>query len=172
MFVYRSWVRAHAQDYILDYFSHLTNRRKEAHAAHIHRITERASYYYHARPHPTEIAAADAELKRGIDEDWRTSVQRYPEVLEYFYSLIDLNLPSDDEAAVRDPPLSALTGGSGRKVRLREPVVSPVGGRERERERRTRISTTVISPNSRRERRPGPAYAPAPPGLYGSYSAY
>ncbi|RFU30460.1 hypothetical protein B7463_g5856, partial [Scytalidium lignicola] len=178
----RSWVRAHAQDYILDYFSHLTNRRKEAHAAQIHRITERASYYYHARPHPTEIAAADAELKRGIDEDWRASVQRYPEVLEYFYGLVDLNLPSDDEPAVRDPPLSALTGGGGRKVRLREPT--PGGGereRERERERdrdrdrdRRRTSQTLVAGGSpivsRRERRPGPAYAPPPP-VFG-YSGY
>ncbi|KAH8820131.1 hypothetical protein F5884DRAFT_38608 [Xylogone sp. PMI_703] len=173
----RSWVRAHAQDYILDYFSHLTNRRKEAHAAHMHRITERASYYYNARPHPTEVAAVDAELKRGIDEDWRASVQRYPEVLEYFYGLVDLNLPSDEEPAVRDPPLSALTGGpGGRKVRLREPTPTSAPDRDVERERRrSRPPTTIvpaISPisGSRRERRPGPTYAP-PAAVY-SYSGY
>ncbi|PMD23444.1 hypothetical protein NA56DRAFT_541008, partial [Hyaloscypha hepaticicola] len=134
----RAWVRGHAQDYILSYFSMLTTRRKEQHAANIHRMTERAAYYFHARPHPAEIAAADAELKRGIDEDWKASVQKYPEVLEYFYGLVDLTLPGDDEPGVRDPPLSALAGVAvgrdrERKVRLREP--SEVEERRRMRRR-------------------------------------
>jgi len=105
----RAWVRGHAQDYILTYYEVLTARRKEAHRLHIEYITERASYYK-TRPHPSEIAAADAELKRGIDEDWRNSVQRYPGVLEYFYSLVTFTLPREDDIAVRDPPLSALSG--------------------------------------------------------------
>ncbi len=177
---YRAWVRGHAQDYILSYFSVLTTRRKDQHAQTIHRITERAAYYYHALPHPSEIAAADADLKRGIDEDWRASVQRYPEVLEYFYGLVDLNLPSDDEPGVRDPPLSALSGvGVGRererKVRLREP--SEIEERRRRRRSRGRDELErerVVAPpaaqalGSRTERvRPGPAYAPAPVPGYG-----
>ena len=175
------WVRGHAQDYILSYFSVLTTRRKDLHAQNIHRITERAAYYYHARPHPSEIAAADLDLNRGIDEDWRTSVQRYPEVLEYFYGLVDLNLPSDDDPGVRDPPLSALGGGRGiegrgieggrgeRKVRLRES--SEVEERRMRRERRRsrdlgreeRMGAPPPVPvmSGRTERaRPGPAYAP------------
>ncbi|KAK3324206.1 hypothetical protein B0T19DRAFT_402455 [Cercophora scortea] len=111
----RSWVRAHAQDYILEYFRLLTERRKTAHAAHLEHITAHAYRYYHAPPHPNEISAAQAQLKRGIDEDWQASVQRYPEVLEYFYSLVELTLPDDNEPAVKDPPLSALNGG-GRKA--------------------------------------------------------
>ncbi|KAK4678041.1 hypothetical protein QC764_304050 [Podospora pseudoanserina] len=106
----RSWVRAHAQDYILEYFRLLTERRKATHAQHLERITAHAYHYYHAPPHPNEIAAAQQALKRGIDEDWQASVQRYPEVLEYFYSLVELTLPDDNEPAVKDPPLSALQG--------------------------------------------------------------
>lgn len=83
----RAWVRSHAQDYILEYFRLLTDRRKQAHQAHLDRITHLAYQYYNAPPHPAEIADAQAMLKRGIDEDWQSSVQRYPEVLEYFYSL-------------------------------------------------------------------------------------
>ena len=146
-------MRGHAQDYILEYFSVLTTRRKDAHAQHIHRITERAAYYYNARPHPSEIAAADNELKRGIDEDWKASVQRYPEVLEYFYGLVDLNLPSDDEPGVKDPPLSAL-GGGARKVRLREP--------ERRRARRSSVAAPMPPGVGGGGRRPGAAFAPAP----------
>jgi hypothetical protein len=106
-----------SEDDILSYFSMLTTRRKDQHAAKIHRMTERAEFYYHARPHPAEIAAADAELKRGIDEDWKASVQRYPEALEHFHGLVDVTSPGDDEPGVRDPPLSALGGvGVGREV--------------------------------------------------------
>lgn len=103
-------MRAHAQDYILEYFRLLTERRKAAHAAHLERINHHAYHYYHAPPHPNEIVAAQAQLKRGIDEDWQASVQRYPEVLEYFYSLVELTLPPDSDPAVKDPPLSALSG--------------------------------------------------------------
>lgn len=124
-----SWVRAHAQDYILEYFRLLTDRRKQAHQLHIDRIMDHAFRYYNAPAHPQEIQAAQAALKRGIDEDWQNSVQRYPEVLQYFYSLgalatlhplfiarrtdeyeVEFNLPSDDDPTVRDPPLSALNG--------------------------------------------------------------
>ncbi|KAL2061859.1 hypothetical protein VTL71DRAFT_7237 [Oculimacula yallundae] len=188
----RAWVRGHAQDYILQYFSVLTTRRKEQHASAIHRITENAAYYYRARPHPSEIAAADLQLKRGIDEDWKASVQRYPEVLEYFYGLVDLNLPGDHEPGVRDPPLSALGGvGVGRererKVRLREPseveerrrrrrsrgadVRDGMEERERERERVMRVPappTAVGGRERERERvRPGGMYASPPMAGYG-----
>ena len=100
---------------------------------HLAHLTERALYYYGTRPHPSEIAAANAELKRGIDEDWRASVQRYPEVLEYFYSLVTFTLPRDDDSAVKDPPLSALTGarmrdsGGGGKGKRQERVDDRAG---------------------------------------------
>jgi hypothetical protein len=158
----RTWVRGHAQDYILSFFSTLTTRRKELHANQIHCITDRAYHYYRVPPHPSEIAAADAELKRGIDEDWRASVQRYPEVLEYFYGLVELSLPGEEESCVRDPPLSALGGGRG-KVRLREVVVDRDRDRERGERRRSR-SRIDGGRERRREGRPGVAFAPMPAG--------
>ncbi|KAI1633961.1 hypothetical protein F4809DRAFT_643902 [Biscogniauxia mediterranea] len=127
----RSWVRAHAQDYILEYFRLLTERRKAAHTSHLERLTAHAYHYFHAPPHPNEIAAAQATLKRGIDEDWQSSVQRYPEVLEYFYSLVELTLPPDDEPTVKDPPLSALSGS--RKASRRSSTVAPESHYDRER---------------------------------------
>lgn len=105
-----SWVRAHAQDYVLEYFRLLAERRKNAHTTHLDQISAHAFYHYNAPPHPNQIADAQATLKRGIDEDWQASVQRYPEVLEYYFGLVELTLPADDEPAVKDPPLSALTG--------------------------------------------------------------
>jgi len=179
----RAWVRGHAQDYILSYFSMLTTRRKDHHAQAIRHITERAAYYYRARPHQSEIAAADADLKRGIDEDWKASVQRYPEVLEYFYGLVDLNLPGDDEPGVRDPPLSALGGVAmgrerERKVRLREPSEveerrrrrrsrgAEDRDRDRDRVRMERAETPIPPPGVRERSRPATVYGP-PIGGYG-----
>jgi hypothetical protein len=106
----RTWVRARAQDYILEYFRLLADRRKAAHRNLIEHITQHAWTHYRAPPHPHQIADAQASLKRGIDEDWQSSVQRYPEVLSYFFGLVELSLPSDDDPSVRDPPLSALNG--------------------------------------------------------------
>ncbi|KAG4252477.1 hypothetical protein FPRO06_03931 [Fusarium proliferatum] len=119
----RSWVRGHAQDYILEYFRLLTDQRKTAHAAHMDRITAHAYHYYHAPPHPTQVAEAQASLKRGIDEDWQASVQRYPEVLEYFFGLVELTLPAEDEPAVKDPPLGSLS--NSRKVNRRSGTAPP-----------------------------------------------
>lgn len=112
-------------------------------------------------------------------------MQRYPEVLEYFYGLVDLNLPSDDEPGVRDPPLSALGGvGVGRererKVRLREPTELVEERRRRRRSRdvgleggqRVQMPSAQVIGSGRTERaRPGPAYAPIPIAGYGYVQA-
>ena len=96
----------------------LSERRKEAHSRHLEEL-RRQAYYYQSEPHPSQIAHAQQVLKRGIDEDWQTSVQRYPEVLEYYFSLVELTLPREDEPSVKDPPLSALSGN--RKIGRRPP---------------------------------------------------
>ncbi|EPE08859.1 hypothetical protein F503_04446 [Ophiostoma piceae UAMH 11346] len=116
----KHWVREHARDFILEYFGMLKERRIKAHDQAIERIKTQAYYYHHAQPHPNDIAAAQAAFKRGIDEDWQSSVQRYPEVLDYYYGLVELQLPSDDDPKVRDPPLSALSGS--RKARRPAPA--------------------------------------------------
>ncbi|ETS82596.1 hypothetical protein PFICI_04472 [Pestalotiopsis fici W106-1] len=125
VFYSSTWVRTHAQDYILEYFRLLTDRRKATHEQMESHIQQRAWYHYNAPPDPRELAQNKAALKRGIDEDWQASVQRYPEVLEYFYSLVDLSLPADDDTAVKDPPLSALQGS---RANRRSIGTLPAGG--------------------------------------------
>ncbi|EQK98310.1 hypothetical protein G6O67_000655 [Ophiocordyceps sinensis] len=166
----RSWVRAHAQDYVLEYFRLLAERRKNAHTTHLDQISAHAFYHYNAPPHPNQIADAQATLKRGIDEDWQASVQRYPEVLEYYFGLVELTLPADDEPAVKDPPLSALTGhrkatrraggGDGSSSNNSGPfaaVAAPPSFAERE------LPIERRPPGPRRERRPLSARMPPPP---------
>jgi len=180
---YRSWVRAHAQDYVLEYFRLLAERRKNAHTAHLDQISAHAFYHYNAPPHPNQIADAQAMLKRGIDEDWQASVQRYPEVLEYYFGLVELTLPADDEPAVKDPPLSALNGGSRKAIRragtedesssssraggsgpfpaVRGPLPPAFGDRDLTVDRRN---------TARRDRRPRPARMSHPPAPF--YAPY
>lgn len=124
-----NWVRSHARDYILSYFELLKDRRMQAHEQHMERVTAQAYHFYHAPPHPTDVTAAQATLKRGIDEDWQSSVQRYPEVLEYYFSLVELMLPNDSDPMVHDPPLSALSGSrkASRRATFTAPAAIPNG---------------------------------------------
>lgn len=150
----RTWVRAHAQDYILEYFRLLTERRKAAHSVHMEQLTATAYHYYHAPPHPSEIQAAQATLKRGIDEDWQSSVQRYPEVLEYFFGLVEMQLPPEDDTAVKDPPLSAMNGAA-RKAQRRSSTIAPDSAQERA-VRNSRRTPPPPPPPAIERRTPGP----------------
>ncbi|PBP26146.1 hypothetical protein BUE80_DR002890, partial [Diplocarpon rosae] len=90
---------------------------------------------------------------------------RYPEVLEYFYGMVGLSLPGDDEPGVRDPPLSALGGvGVGRererKVRLREPSeIEERRAEDRRRRRRSRGERDMVEERERLHRVPAPPTA-------------
>lgn len=100
----REWVKSHARDCVLAYYKELANHRAEIYVAHVARLTEHAARVYNASPNPDDIAQADADLKRNIDEDWKASVQRYPDVLEYFYGMVDISLPHCQDRSVKNPP--------------------------------------------------------------------
>lgn len=111
------WVLAHARHHIQLAFQRLTTIRQHAQTAYLNSLPHYDVYmrFSGAPPiHPlaiaqlqSQIAEAHAEFKRGIDLDWRASVLRYPEVLDYFYSLVDLRLPADDDMKVLQPPFAA-----------------------------------------------------------------
>ncbi|KAF2261960.1 hypothetical protein CC78DRAFT_445818, partial [Lojkania enalia] len=112
----RDWVISHARQHILNAFERLTSSRKQAHATYLNSLPNYAIYMqYSGHPpiHPVyiaqlqaQISEAHAELKRGIDADWRASVLRYPEVLDYFYSLVSLRLPDERSPRVAEPPFA------------------------------------------------------------------
>lgn len=131
----RDWVISHARKHILNAFERLTSARKVAHSAYLASLPFYSIYMqYSGHPplHPAalaqlqaQISEAHAELKRGIDADWRASVLRYPEVLDYFYSLVDLRLPNERSPNVAEPPFAAAgyadkgyeRSGLGKEVR-------------------------------------------------------
>lgn len=82
-------------------------------------------YYHNQPPSPRQLAEAEALHRQSIDEDWKASVQRYPEVLRYYFSLVHPSLPADDDPSVKDPPLNGLT--SPRKMRRRQPPIAYPG---------------------------------------------
>jgi hypothetical protein len=72
--------------------------RKKSHSAYLTSIPD---------DRKTELTIeAEAELKRGIDADWRASILRYPEVLDYFYSLVKVSIPDDRDPAVARAPVA------------------------------------------------------------------
>ncbi len=73
----------------------------------IERITAHAYHYYHAPPHPNELAGAQEQLAKALSEDWRTSFQQYAHVVEYFYSLVELTLPDDRQPEIVTPALGS-----------------------------------------------------------------
>ncbi|KAF2874548.1 hypothetical protein BDV95DRAFT_604718 [Massariosphaeria phaeospora] len=137
-----TWVISHARQHILNAFERLTSTRKQAHSSYLASLPNYSIYMqYSGHPpiHPMyisqlqgQIAEAHAELKRGIDADWRASVLRYPEVLDYFYSLVELRVPSNTALSVTNPPVvftppATKTIFKGR-ARRRVPLSAGKGG--------------------------------------------
>jgi hypothetical protein len=65
-----------------------------------------------------QIADADADLKRGIDADWKSCVVRYPEVLNHFYGQVSVTMPRQVE-----PPFAIAQ--SHQQPGTRAPSVNP-----------------------------------------------
>jgi hypothetical protein len=170
-------VITHSRQHILNQFERLGSTRKAAHSAYLASLPNYSIYMqYSGHPpiHPMyidnlqrQIAEAHAELKRGIDADWRASVLRYPEVLDYFYSLVELKLPSERSSRVVEPPFAAAgyadTGfmvhsrlGKEKKKKRRDSSLAPPDrGRMRE--------EPMQNPAIRMMRVHGPPPVPTPP---------
>ena len=113
-----------------------------------------------------QIAEAHAEFKRGIDLDWKASVLRYPEVLDYFYSLVELRLPGNDDERVAEPPFAAA-GYQDRGYTGGEP--SRVGSEKPRRKKRRDSAGAMNHPGAGRLMRMAPPQVPSPPTQHSQY---
>lgn len=102
---------------VLSYFNTMLTQRRTQHNAYLSSLPFYQIYVQY-QPHPPlhpaalhhlqqQIADAQADLKRGVDADWRASVLKYPEVLDYFYSLVSVALPADTSSKVVEGPFGA-----------------------------------------------------------------
>ncbi|KAF2400467.1 hypothetical protein EJ06DRAFT_464178, partial [Trichodelitschia bisporula] len=99
----REWVTNNAISFITSLFKQHKAVRKANHSAYLQSLPYWPIYeQYRGRPplHPhlvaqlqRQIADADADLKRGIDADWKACVIRYPEVLNHYYSQVNVTMP-------------------------------------------------------------------------------
>ncbi|KAI0101218.1 hypothetical protein F4814DRAFT_432601 [Daldinia grandis] len=100
----RAWVRTHAQDFVRERFERDMYEHQET--------TGKSSS---GQGSTTEVVEGHMPpVKERVNATWTAAVQSFPETLEYFYSLVEMTLPSDDDPAVKDPPLNPLSN-------LREP---------------------------------------------------
>ncbi|TKA34214.1 hypothetical protein B0A50_00194 [Salinomyces thailandicus] len=109
----RSWVLNHARDQIITTFHHLRTTRYHAHLAYLQTLPCFTLYHrFNGAPpiHPTQLQVLHAQIqqangvfRQGVDEDWRRSCLRYPEVLDYYFELVGVELPGEEEVEVRDP---------------------------------------------------------------------
>ncbi|KAH8730919.1 hypothetical protein GQ44DRAFT_700085 [Phaeosphaeriaceae sp. PMI808] len=177
----RDWVINHARQHILKAFESLTSIRKTAHSAYLASLPHYDIYMrYSGRPPiphiytttlQSQIAEAHAELKRGIDADWRASVLRYPEVLDYFYSLIDLRLPNDRSQEVIQPPFAAAGYADRGYDRGGYINVSNLGIEKKKKKRRDRDGSVGPERHAALHRvMRGPPPVPTPPIQHGAFA--
>lgn len=75
------------------------------------------------------INAAKRALQSGIDADWQASLQKYPEVLDHFFSLVELTVPSDKSLAQTPPQFGSKkrrdSMEKSKPTRHKPPPISP-----------------------------------------------
>jgi hypothetical protein len=50
---------------------------------------------------------AEATLQAGVDADWRTACKQYPTILDYYFDLVLVQVPPDNDPMVADPRFGA-----------------------------------------------------------------
>lgn len=101
----REWVKLRARNFILGYYERLADHHETEYRERIIEIESCPAPYYNSPQFFEELDHEEAKLKFNINEAWKASVQRYPEVLKYFYSLVDISRPNDSDDCVTSPPI-------------------------------------------------------------------
>ena len=112
-------------------FEHLKTVRYNAHLAYLQSLPYYSLYTYHNGRPPLgpyelqylqgQLNNANTNLKLGVDQDWRSVCLMYPETLDYYFSLVKLVLPKDQDESVLRPKI-------GRKKIRRDSGHSDKGG--------------------------------------------
>lgn len=155
----RDWVLDHARNEIISTFNDLKTARRDAHVAYLQTLPCYTLYQkWHGAPpvQPAQlhalqqqIHAANMNYRAGIDEDWRRSCMRYPEVLDYYFSLVEVVMPGDRDPSILEPRFGAPVNGT-RKVKTRRNSRGSVdmsnGHRKKDRRRGSRGRTPPAAP--------------------------
>ena len=161
--VHSDWVLQNARSHVVDTFNQLRLDRYQSHVAYLQSLPCFTLYYrYNGQPpmHPTQlhilhsqITQANALFKQGVDEDWRRSCMRYPEVLDHYFNRVVLTMPDN---IAPSHAMNGLVATERPRVKAKKNSVDAGSGRDsKRRDRRL----------SRGETPPAPPRAPMP-GAY------
>ena len=59
-----------------------------------------------------QISSADENLRLGVDTDWRNACFLYPEILDHFFGLVELEFPWEKKGALEKPELLNAAGAA------------------------------------------------------------
>jgi hypothetical protein len=106
----RNWAIDNTRTHIVKIFYRLTATRKKAHSIYLASLPHYDIYMRYSGQPPIrqeyisalqlQIQEAHAEFKRGIDADWRAAILRYPEGLDYYFSLTKVHIPADSDKRI------------------------------------------------------------------------
>ena len=81
---------------------------------------DQALYHGYVAMDPTLRAQEAGKLQHGLNEDWKSALLRYPDVLDHFYGQVRLDLPDDDDEELGGGPLvGEIQGLKGRLAQIR-----------------------------------------------------
>jgi len=136
-FHFRDWVLDNSRNHIIRTFRQLQESRYNAHRMYLRSLPYYSLYESYAGQPPLhrrelgylqqQLDNADANLKLGVDQDWRSCCLLYPETLDYYFGLVCLRLPKDQDESVLRPEI-------GRKRTVRDSGFVE-GGRRKEKRR-------------------------------------
>ncbi|KAH9825934.1 hypothetical protein Tdes44962_MAKER03857 [Teratosphaeria destructans] len=159
----RNWVLEHARNQVISTFHQLRTARYAQHVEQLQTLPCFTLYQRWQGNPPinpsqlhmlqSQIHQANANYKAGVDEDWRRSCLRYPEVLDYYFGMVSLQLPSEDDPAIMDPRFGAPLKEARRSLKARkesmlleEDEESFDRGHRRKNKRRSRDWTPPAAP--------------------------
>lgn len=157
---FRDWAAEHAQDAINTSFRQLKAQRLRNYKAHL-RSLPYFDLYQRYRGNPplypsqlqiirSQILAANVTLRARVDEDWYRSCAKYPRVLDYYFSLVDVKIPNDRDPTMLNPrfdlPPRELLRLQERRQTSESRDRSANEGRRRQRRRPSRGRTPPAAP--------------------------
>lgn len=154
----RKWVLDHARNQIITTFNEMRAMRIEAHRNYLQTLPFYTLYHRYNGAPPlgapqlqlihSQISSANHTLQQGVDQDWRTSCMQYPQVLDYYFNLVSVRLPREDDTVITEPVFG---------------VPKDPPRRVKEKERRGAAAAAAESAEYSRETRTPPPPPPPPP---------
>lgn len=116
-FCFREWVLNQARNAVIGTFHQLREARFQHHQNFLQTLPCYTLYFRwngnppidpsHLHILHSQIQQANMQYQQMVDEDWRRSCLRYPEVLDYYLGLVEISLPDGQDTAVREPQFGA-----------------------------------------------------------------